>query len=606
MKNYFLSFLTLITSITCFGQSNSKIDSLKRELSSTNDEVRMAQTRIQLAQEYFTLFDLESAEKEAMDAYYVFENKKIDSSRAKAAKTIGIISIYQNRIDKALDYLSISSQLAIQLADSALISTNYSLKSNVYNQILNEPDKAFIYMDSAEMYYTKDQIKQQVFGKNVKGSIFVNISAYDLALQEYYAGLDLAKSDSSLSASLYNNIGTVLKDIGDYKSARENYQKSIDYAGGDPRHIGIANVNLSIVYRMEEKPEKALEHAKTAIELLEKKSLAGDVFQVKLTACQILTDLNRISEAHEMFESIDTNSINLQERLQWYSVGTIIEYSGFNYPELDRQFRANESVISDQVKIELTQMLYDYFKVQNNTSKALYYKEIYADLKDASLAKEKIIATQRIAVNRIVREKNEAIQAEEQRNVQLSHDLILEEERSVRWRYIYGFSGLFLLIGLYVLYYRNKNNKEKLVARQNELNKEKQQRTMLLSRLAEAKTAIAANEEELKSLRTEGEKQDSAEALMENLNDRNWPNFLTEFELVYPSFFVRLEAITTGSLSKNERRLCCLIKLNLSNKEIAEYVFVSPESVKKAKNRLFKKITVNQGSNSDSDTIRNL
>ena len=133
-----------------------------------------------------------------------------------------------------------------------------------------------------------------------------------------------------------------------------------------------------------------------------------------------------------------------------------------------------------------------------------------------------------------------------------------------------------------------------------EMQKQEVLRKKLLERLDDAQKLIEANNQKIEN------GTESAEELMNNLNDRNWPNFLSEFELVFPQFFPRLNELSEGLLSKNERRLCCLIKLNLSNKEIAEYVFVSPESVKKAKNRLFKKLKLNESESAVSAKIRNL
>jgi ATP/maltotriose-dependent transcriptional regulator MalT len=215
------------------------------------------------------------------------------------------------------------------------------------------------------------------------------------------------------------------------------------------------------------------------------------------------------------------------------------------------------------------------------------------------MASEKVVETQRRPLTRIVREKNEALREEEQRNRDLQHSFELEEERNLRWNYTIGFVIALLLGGMYFIYFLYKTNRQKLKLRLEELEKEKERRKVLLSHLDEAKNTIATNNEEIDSLkkqeREEVSRPDSAEALMSNLNDRNWPNFLSEFELLYPGFFSRLDEISITGTSRSERRLCCFIKLGLSNKEIAEYVFVSPDSVKKAKNRLFKKIDIGGG-----------
>ncbi len=65
----------------------------------------------------------------------------------------------------------------------------------------------------------------------------------------------------------------------------------------------------------------------------------------------------------------------------------------------------------------------------------------------------------------------------------------------------------------------------------------------------------------------------------------NWVEFETLFQKVHPSFYYRLQKIFPG-LTKNERKLCALIKLNLATKEISAIMNKERNTVKKAKHRL--------------------
>ena len=355
---------------------------------------------------------------------------------------------------------------------------------------------------------------------------------------------------------------------------------------------------------------RRLKHAKIAIELLKQKGTSTDLFQVLISTTELYHESGKKNDAHATFSTIDTLNTSPQEKLQWYALGARIEYPGLTHQVLDKVFRENERNTKQYTKITVSEILYAHFKKIGNTEKSLYYKEVYSNCKDSILAKEKIVSTQRITLNRIVKEKNEAIATEEQRSRDLEHQFALEEERKTRWKYIIGFIIIILLSAIAFTYFLYRSNKQKLQLRQKELEDEKHRKSMLILRLDEARNAIKLKQQEIQSMReqeaADQTKPDSAEALMNNLNDRNWPNFLTEFELVYPGFFNRLDKFLESPLSKNERRLCCLIKLNLSNKEIAEYVFVSIESVKKAKNRLFKKFNLSDSDTSVSDKIRNL
>ena len=579
-----------------FAQTDAR-DSLQHVIDSNADVVEKGRAHQELAQSYLSAYDLENAETHGQKSLKIFQKEKVDSMTQLSYKLLGVVAIYQGKTDLSLELMHHSNRIAHTLNDSTVLAKNYGIISNIYNQFLNEPDQAFIYIDSAEMYFQEDQIRERVFGKIVKGSIFVNVSSYHLAIKEFYAGLDLVENDSSLITSLHNNIGTVFKATGDYTAARENFEQAIRFSKGDLRSLGIAHHNMALVYNLEEQQEKAIEEEKKAIAYLKQLGINTYLFQAQLTAGQLYHEQNQQENAFELFASIDTSGLIPQERLLWYTLGAMIEYPGFTFGKLDKDFQAQRTQCVDDVLMDVAQHIYKHYKGVGNVERALYYKEVYSDLKDSLLAHNKIVEVQRINLSRIVDQKNEELEQERADALLAENALLLEEERGKRWMYFFLFI-VVLILSAFVLIYQRYTAKKKLALRQqDQLTRERQQRQLLINRLDETRTQLAASLEP---------KPDSSETLMEQLNDRNWPNFLTEFELVYPGFFQRLDALTIDHLSKNERRLCCLIKLNLSNKEIAEYVFVSPESVKKAKNRLFKKFDLSNSESMISDIIRNL
>jgi DNA-binding CsgD family transcriptional regulator/tetratricopeptide (TPR) repeat protein len=78
-----------------------------------------------------------------------------------------------------------------------------------------------------------------------------------------------------------------------------------------------------------------------------------------------------------------------------------------------------------------------------------------------------------------------------------------------------------------------------------------------------------------------------------------WNEFKNSFIKIYPDFENSIvEKI--GPVSGAELRLMMLHKLGLSNKEIAQTLLISPDSVKKAKYRLYKKIGINSAEELDA------
>ena len=72
-------------------------------------------------------------------------------------------------------------------------------------------------------------------------------------------------------------------------------------------------------------------------------------------------------------------------------------------------------------------------------------------------------------------------------------------------------------------------------------------------------------------------------------DDNNWENFKRRFEEVHKDFNKNIKT-AYPKITSNELRLMALLKMNLSSKEIATLLNISQEGVKKARQRLRKKL----------------
>jgi DNA-binding CsgD family transcriptional regulator len=76
--------------------------------------------------------------------------------------------------------------------------------------------------------------------------------------------------------------------------------------------------------------------------------------------------------------------------------------------------------------------------------------------------------------------------------------------------------------------------------------------------------------------------------------DNEWDEFMNIFEEIYPEFTKKLNDLAIESLSPSELRLGMLLRMNLSSKEIASILRVTPDSVRVARHRLRKKLPIDQ------------
>ena len=99
---------------------------------------------------------------------------------------------------------------------------------------------------------------------------------------------------------------------------------------------------------------------------------------------------------------------------------------------------------------------------------------------------------------------------------------------------------------------------------------------------------LSVQDEDIKKLKT-----DISDYLYQIAQpDSNSPNlvlFYSDFEKIYPNFSQSLKKISPN-ISANELKLCALIRLNLSSKEIGQILNITQDSVNKARYRLRKKL----------------
>ena len=76
----------------------------------------------------------------------------------------------------------------------------------------------------------------------------------------------------------------------------------------------------------------------------------------------------------------------------------------------------------------------------------------------------------------------------------------------------------------------------------------------------------------------------------------NWDEFEILFEKVHSSFYEKLNSLFP-TLTANERKMCAFLKLNMSNKDIAQITFQSDDALKKARLRLRQKLVLDRETN---------
>jgi DNA-binding CsgD family transcriptional regulator len=254
---------------------------------------------------------------------------------------------------------------------------------------------------------------------------------------------------------------------------------------------------------------------------------------------------------------------------------------------------------------------YEYYERYGPVDSALFYLKIANSVNDSvqGIEVQKNLDKLEVKFETHLKEKeNQLLRTEVlAKNVQVK-----QKEGERRFWQILMFC-LFLLLVLVIVIGTSilKIRRQKLEVKEKKLVHFEQIKKLLLRKLDDADQAVQNAEQaisELKDKQTSSpESKHRPELLIESMrNEKDWVAFMVEFELIYTRFFTELNKVSSSDFTNGERRLLALIKLGLTNQEIADHIFISIDSVKKSKNRLFKKINLSDSKLRPTDFIRNL
>ena len=170
---------------------------------------------------------------------------------------------------------------------------------------------------------------------------------------------------------------------------------------------------------------------------------------------------------------------------------------------------------------------------------------------------------------------------------------------------IFGLVVLLMVLVLFMIRYKNRLVKAKLEnelkeVKENELklalelkNKELASKTIKETEQSELFNIVRKDLKEIQSMAVQTETKKALNQLVNkiktNSSQNNWKEFDLRFSHVYDSFYEKLNQLHPN-LSAYDKRICALIKLNLSTKEIANISKSSVKSIENTRTRLRKKL----------------
>ncbi len=452
------------------------------------------------------------------------------------------------------------------------------------------------------------------YGKTIAGDIYQIKGQQALAGRNYLEAVRVYEQvqDTVRLADALRALGVSQIYYGSYTDGYENldkaiaiYKKSEDYY-----YLSQAYRDVAGGYFFQEKYPEATDYNNQSLALCTQiEDIYGEAQSLKSLAKiqvkqkQLDTALQTSLKALELYEAID-NPIELagvQRQLgEIYFLQKRYDLSLNAYQTAESKIDISEV---PPVLHDIYKGLYQLYDATGEAPKALEAFEKYTVLSDSIYSVEKAAQLEELQLIYNVEKKDQEIKI-------LTQDLTLSSLR--RQLLSLALIGLAIIAGLIFYGQYTRRKKEKAIAfersqrQKAELEKEQIEKAQIERELTAQVLQLCRKNELLLNVKEEVEslsksKEVNQEQAVRRLSrtisrnlesDQDWQQFLSTFERVHPDFLNQLNQ-ENQKLSPAEQRLACLLRMNLSSKEIATMLSISDEGVKKARYRLRKKLGLN-------------
>lgn len=479
--------------------------------------------------------------------------------------------------------------------------------------------------------YTKlnDELKTAIISKNSDvialarhklGAFCQKKSVYTEAINQFNEALNLcSKSEQeSLRVSILNKLGEVHLSLKNYNTAEKYFKRAGDEALNldDTKVIAYNKSNLGSCYEKKGDYVKAIEYQKESLQLYEQLADIEGVSVVNENIGSIYEDLEQFDLAKKYFEKAlslhaDKKDVRLSNILN--NLGDVYRKAGF----------LNKGLAYTKESLLVAQ------QIGNKEEEASSYRDLsknYALLRDFEKSNKALNAYVELDIeNRKHQNSNQAnalqkIYDTKEKESQIR--LLLENSKADKAQkrlllfliiavILFGLGGYLYVLkkrraAKLVLEYEKRIIKaelEKKKAEEDGLKNEVDLKNAALSRYSlhlSQKNKMLSNLSNTLKNSLDRTNIDLKRKLNEVVNeiDSNleqedeWDEFMLFFKEIHPDYIKKITNAALITLSPAELRLSILLRLNLTSKEIASILRLTPDSVRVSRYRLRKKLPI--------------
>lgn len=467
-----------------------------------------------------------------------------------------------------------------------------------------------------DIYKNLGETQKIVLAYEHLGIFYSDITDYEKSLSSFFEGIKIVDKDADPAQynSLILNIGTTYIEAGNNKQGIQYLRKALDYyrVNKNFEHLAATYSNIGVAYKALKQPDSAVYCFEKALQIaIENNYLSsiaasynnmGDVYLEKK---DYKSSLQKYQLALEFFTQ------NSDERGVWHAqsgIASVLKETGeytsaLNlYKKCIEYFKAKSDLSYLVPCLKNLSEIYDSLKDARQSF--VYYRE-YAAMKDSLSQSETLnkMASLQMKLDIDNLEKENAVKND-----------LLEKEQKINTLKIYILLGILVIVILIVLIVYNKKQHQRNLLRL-ELKTTQQEKGTLqeelkyrLTELESFALQIVQKNDLLNDLKKDlkvFKGIDGHPAEIKNItfkinnaikSNKDLERFSKRVDEVNASFFNTLTQ-KFPDLTEKEKKLCALLKLNLSSKEIAVLNNVSEGAITMARYRLRKKLAIEHDEN---------
>lgn len=509
--------------------------------------------------------------------------KEYPKNKVKALMNLAIGYRNKGEYTSSIKLLNEAVVLQKKLKNNAGLAVAYGELATNYNY-MTDYEKSVDYLSKAIPLLTSQKDKPAL-----------------IVLKQKLAGTYIAKQNYKFAIDLYRECIAYFKETG----SDQNYYLTLINLGDALRHA-----------KQYTQARKELNTAAEGLKTFGAKELIGiTAFRMG----ELEAETGNTANAKASFE---TALKNLKETGSVRIIGVGGSYISFlnkhnqhkHALEVIAQIEATKKFrnAGNEEQLAYQNAIAETYKATNNDKEAIKAYQNTISIMDSISRAQKEIAIQEIQAKfqtELQREKNLAL---EENNITLQKQM--QTEKVLMILYVFISVALIVLILLFLRGYwlKNRLQKEELKSIETEKNIIQQQHQHEQELTNSQKEIIEEKQRELTSTALRmANYQDNISDIIEkcnnnaglNINDVKkelqllmkqkdyWKQFETRFNTLHPEFGNILTS-RFSKLTKNDIEFCSLLKLNLSNKEIASLLQISHESAITKKYRIKKKMEI--------------